>query len=260
MRRLHCTSSSPQKQYQLLTILQENSKTIIQDGTPEERESAINTLYTALEGALLLIHPFMPFLTEELWQRLPRRPNDTTPSIVVAAYPQHDSTLDDPASEAAYELVLGCSKGIRSLLAEYTIKEDGTAFVQALDETSHSTASSQSAAIKSLSGKALGALTILGPKDSKPAGCAVFPVSANAAVYVHVKGRVDIDKEIEKASAKRDKASQVVTKQEKVLEGIREAASAAVVEAEEAKLRDAMAEVNALQEAIDQFRVLKLEG
>jgi valyl-tRNA synthetase len=62
----------------------ENSKAIIQDGTPEQKKSATNTLYTAIEGALLMIHPFMPFLSEELWQRLPRRPGDKTPSITVA--------------------------------------------------------------------------------------------------------------------------------------------------------------------------------
>ena len=67
----------------------------------------------------------MPFLTEELWQRLPRRPGDKTPSIVIAKYPQHDSTLEDDDAEASYELLLGCSKGIRSLMAEYAIKEDG---------------------------------------------------------------------------------------------------------------------------------------
>jgi len=62
----------------------ENSKAIFQDGSAEERLSALNTLYTALEGALRLIHPFMPFLSEELWQRLPRRLDDTTVSITIA--------------------------------------------------------------------------------------------------------------------------------------------------------------------------------
>ena len=67
----------------------------------------------------------MPFLTEELWQRLPRRPGDKTPSIVVARYPQHDAALEDSDAETSYELLIGCSKGIRSLMAEYAIKEDG---------------------------------------------------------------------------------------------------------------------------------------
>jgi valyl-tRNA synthetase len=110
---------------QLCDVYIENSKAILQDGTEEEKRSAINTLYTALEGGLTMIHPYMPFLTEELWQRLPRRPEDKTPSIVLAKYPVYDASMDDPASEAAYELVLGVSKGIRSLMAEYSLKDEG---------------------------------------------------------------------------------------------------------------------------------------
>ena len=51
------------------------------------RKSAQQTLYTCLDYGLRLLHPFMPFVTEELWQRLPRRPNDPTPSIMLSKYP-----------------------------------------------------------------------------------------------------------------------------------------------------------------------------
>ena len=110
---------------QLCDVYIENSKSIIQDGTPEEQHSAKDTLYTALEGALTMIHPFMPFLTEEMWQRLPRRPGDATPSIVKAKYPVYDSKLDDVGSEEAYELVLGIARGVRCLMADYSIKDEG---------------------------------------------------------------------------------------------------------------------------------------
>lgn len=110
---------------QLCDVYIENSKAILQDGTDEEKRSATDTLYTALEGALTMIHPYMPFLTEELWQRLPRRPEDKTPSIVLAKYPVYEAELDDPASEEAYELVMAVSKGIRSLMSEYSLKDEG---------------------------------------------------------------------------------------------------------------------------------------
>lgn len=109
---------------ELCDVYIENSKTIIRDGTEEERNSAIQTLYTALEAALTMIHPYMPYLTEEMWQRMPRRPNDTTKSIMVAKYPVYEAALDDPESEAAYELVLGCTKAARSLMAEYSLKDE----------------------------------------------------------------------------------------------------------------------------------------
>lgn len=108
----------------LCDVFIENSKAIIQDGTPEEKQSALDTLYTALEGALTMIHPFMPFLSEELWQRLPRREGDANPTICKASYPVFDAEMDDPAAEAAYELVLDVSKGVRSLMSEYALKDD----------------------------------------------------------------------------------------------------------------------------------------
>ena len=51
------------------------------------RRSSQQTLYTCLDQGLRLLHPFMPFVTEELWQRLPRRPNDSTPSIMLSKFP-----------------------------------------------------------------------------------------------------------------------------------------------------------------------------
>jgi valyl-tRNA synthetase len=51
------------------------------------RKSAQQTLHICLDYGLRLLHPFMPFVTEELWQRLPRRPNDPTLSIMVSSYP-----------------------------------------------------------------------------------------------------------------------------------------------------------------------------
>ena len=107
----------------LCDVYIENSKAIIREGSEEERKSAVDTLYTALEGGLLLMHPYMPFLTEELWQRLPRRATVTAPSIMVAEYPEYDAGLDNAEDEAAYERVLGCSKGARSLMGEYLVKE-----------------------------------------------------------------------------------------------------------------------------------------
>lgn len=62
-------------------------KPMTDDSAPESvKRSAQNTLYTCLDFGLRLLHPFMPFVTEELWQRLPRRLNDPA-SLVIASYP-----------------------------------------------------------------------------------------------------------------------------------------------------------------------------
>ncbi|KAK4980865.1 hypothetical protein LTR66_010321 [Elasticomyces elasticus] len=258
----HATQTAYQYWYDnLCDVYIENSKAIIRDGTEEERASAVDTLYTALEGALTMIHPFMPFLTEELWQRLPRRPNDETQSIVIAEYPEYDSALDDAESASAYELLLGCSKGIRSLLAEYSIKENGKAYVKVLDDASLAAASTNESTIRTLAGKALSQLDILGPSERPPTGCAVFALSSSAAVFVEVAGQIkDVDAEISKAQQKLGKANEAAKKQRKVLdaEGFEEKVSSSVLQTEKAKLNDLLAECRNYEETIEQFEQLKL--
>ncbi|KAF4637032.1 hypothetical protein G7Y89_g1050 [Cudoniella acicularis] len=245
----------------LCDVYIENSKAILQDGTPEEKRSALNTLYTALEGGLTMIHPYMPFLTEELWQRLPRRPEDKTPSIVLARYPVYDASLDNPAAEEAYELVLNISRGIRSLMAEYSIKDEGQVFIQTNDPIAHSTATLQHQSLTSLSGKGVSSLQILPLSSPRPAGCVVFSVSSAAAVFLHVKGRVDIDVEISKAAKKLEKAKTGIERQRKILndEGYKEKVSVELQEVEKKKLVDLEVEAKAFEETIGQFERLKLE-
>ncbi|KAF7542274.1 hypothetical protein G7Z17_g11717 [Cylindrodendrum hubeiense] len=246
---------------ELCDVYIENSKAIIRDGTEEERQSAIQTLYTTLETALTMIHPFMPFITEEMWQRMPRRPEDETKSIMIAQYPAYSAELDDPESEAAYELVLGCVKAARSLMAEYAIKDEVNVIIQGYNETSLTTVKQQVSSIKTLSGKGIKDVEILSPDAARPAGCVAYPVSTEAAVFLHVKGRVDLDAEIAKAQKKLDKAKSNIQKQEKILKdpGYVEKVSAAVQETDQKRLADAKQELQSFEETIKQFEQLKLE-
>ncbi|KAI9662360.1 MAG: valine--tRNA ligase [Bathelium mastoideum] len=245
----------------LCDVYIENSKAIIQDGTAAERLSAVETLYTVLEGGLTMMAPFMPFLTEELWQRLPRRDGDETKSITIASYPEYDPVMDDRHSEAAYDLILGCSKGVRSLMAEYSIKDEGKAYVQALDATSYETAKAEVQSIRALSGKGVAQIAVLSASQPTPTGCAVFAVSASAAVFLEVKGRVNIDTEITKAQTKMKKAADGATKQRKILDAsdFTDRVSEAVKAAEQQKLEDLLVEQRNYERSIEQFERLKLD-
>ncbi|KAK7907877.1 tRNA synthetases class I-domain-containing protein [Apiospora marii] len=246
---------------QLCDVFIENSKALIQEGTKEEQESATQTLYTALESALTMIHPFMPFLTEELWQRLPRRPSDETPSIMLAKYPVYDAEFDNPAAAEAYELVMGCSKGVRSLMAEYALKDEAKVYIQTYDETAHKTVADQLASIKSLSGKGVTSVDIVPGTDSRPAGSVAFPVSSAAAVFLHVKGRVDLDAEIDKANKKLERTRQSIAKQQKLLADPKyiEKTPQNLQEDAKRKLGDFESEAKGFEGTIKQFEDLKLE-
>jgi valyl-tRNA synthetase len=275
----------------------ENSKAIFDEGSAEEKESAAQTLYTAIEGGLLMIHPFMPFLTvsswvnfvfwplltsrqEELWQRLPRREGDTTPSITVAAYPEYREDFADVKAAEEYELLVGCAAGLRSLTSEYAIKDSGSTTVQALDDTTHAVLTNPTSlpSLRSLSGKTVSiniintvvdatnqseqvsTITILSPSDPAPTGCAVHTIGSSATAFLDIKGRIDIDKEIAKAKDRLKKNNEVVEKQRKLMDDAwEEKVSEGVKEMEREKLRAAEVEGRNWEKSIEQFERLKIE-
>ncbi|WP_031500902.1 valine--tRNA ligase [Bryobacter aggregatus] len=82
----------------------------------ENRASIWANLLATYERALRLLHPAMPFLTEELWQRLR---NDTMPmSISLAAYPQYDEALSDADAERQIALLQNEIRRVRNEKAE----------------------------------------------------------------------------------------------------------------------------------------------
>lgn len=246
---------------QLCDVFIENSKFLLAEDVPAEvQESAKQTLYTALEGALTLIHPMMPFVTEELWQRLPRREGDATISIMKAKYPEYTPEFDDVEAETAYELILNTSKAVRSIMAQYEIKTKADVVIQTYDATSYKTISDELTSIKSLGGKFLGDLSVLGPENTvPPSGCVVAPVSSQAAVYLRVSKEVALEQE-HKAKASLEKARETVGRQQKLISSAGwEKAKPEVREAEQKKLRDAESEAARLEEQIREFEKLRLE-
>jgi valyl-tRNA synthetase len=90
-------------------------------GTPEERGTAQAVAYKVLECAMRLLHPYMPFVTEEIWQKLP----GTGESIMVAEWPDAlDFPIDDEA-EREMDMLQSVIVGIRSARSEHGIPPSG---------------------------------------------------------------------------------------------------------------------------------------
>jgi len=77
-------------------------------------------LVTALETAMRLLHPFMPFLTEEIWQQLPKG-SGAPQSIMITLYPVRDVRFYDDASESSMALVQKIIVAVRAIRAERNI-------------------------------------------------------------------------------------------------------------------------------------------
>lgn len=191
---------------ELCDIYIENSKPLISDGTEEQAESAKQTLYTSLEGGLLLLHPFMPFLTEELWQRLPRRSQDATPSITIAAYPKHTPTFHDLAAARAYDLLIAASEEIRALTAEYEIKGTANISIKPLTESAYDTLPSEVPSLHRLAFRTIASanstIEIITSFQPLPTKCISRSVGTALTVLLHVEGKVDVNAKITKTKEK----------------------------------------------------------
>jgi valyl-tRNA synthetase len=97
-----------------------------------ERDAARSRVLTVLEQALRLLHPFMPFITEELWQRLPGvgkdslhtayRAADVTPTVMLAAFPVANGALIDERAEEEMRSVIELVSRVRNIRTELSVK------------------------------------------------------------------------------------------------------------------------------------------
>lgn len=117
-------------------VLQEYLKPVFASGEPKAIKAAQSTLYRALEVGLRLLSPFMPYITEELYQRLPRPMSErkNIPSICVAPYPQtEDLHWKNETIENEVEFIQKIARAIRSARSDYNLpnktKTEGKFFI-----------------------------------------------------------------------------------------------------------------------------------
>ncbi|MCL0057920.1 valine--tRNA ligase [Dehalococcoidales bacterium] len=96
----------------------------------KEVPSPLPVLVYVLETLLRLLHPYMPFVTEELWQNLKRNlSSDWAESIMIAAYPEAEDKAIDPQAEQVMESIIEIIHSIRNARAQY--KVDTTRWIEA---------------------------------------------------------------------------------------------------------------------------------
>ncbi|MCL0076570.1 valine--tRNA ligase [Dehalococcoidia bacterium] len=92
--------------------------------------SPLPVLIDILDKILRLLHPFMPFITEELWQKVAPYLPERTDSVMIADYPTTDESLIDAAAEREMESVIEIVRAIRNARAE--AKVEPSRFIEAL--------------------------------------------------------------------------------------------------------------------------------
>jgi len=93
------------------------------DNQPEKARAARLTLLTVLETSLRMLHPLMPFITEEIWQKIATLigVNTADTSIMLQAYPRVDEALVNTSAESDIDWVKGVIIGVRNIRGEMNI-------------------------------------------------------------------------------------------------------------------------------------------
>eukprot|EP00956_Cyclotella_meneghiniana_P010179 scaffold14046_cov76-Cyclotella_meneghiniana.AAC.8 len=179
-------------------------KPVVYDKSDENKDSrwaAQATLWIAIEAGLRILHPMMPFVTEELWQRLPGRGTlgESEPqTIMLAAYPQCNAALRNTESEESMEVTMKIIRACRSLRQQYNIANKVLThfFVKIASGSPEASAIAQTDDIKTL-GKA-STVDINPAEDTIPKSVGIVVVDESTTVLMDIKGLVDYAAEIKK--------------------------------------------------------------
>ncbi len=212
----------------------------------EEKDTACSVLTYVFNGTLALLHPFMPFITEEIWQSMPHLGE----ALMISPWPVFDKNLDFPEEKEDFEKIMGVIKAIRNRRAEMNVPPSKKVTVNIETEL----LSVFSAGIPYICRLAYASEVNIAKEVSHDKSISIVCEKAN--VYMPMKELVDVEKELERLSKDRQKA--LVDKEffEKKLNnaGFMAKAPEKVVEAQREGFKKAEEKIAKIDEAINEMK------
>ena len=191
----------------------EASKQKLLHGSEEEKNLQISILMDILEKSMRLMHPFLSFITEEIYQKLPNHDGD----VIVQSYPEYDEALSFEAEVAEVEALKDIVKSIRSLRSNLQIppeKKLKAVLRVSSDFPALALIKSELTFVSSLVGAGSFIVDEKGDEDTKGS----VPTSgAGYECFLFVRDAIDVDAEIKKLSAEIGKAEKLLESSEKKL-------------------------------------------
>ena len=205
----------------------EISKIALYSDDQVARRRTLQTLVHVLETSLRLLHPFMPFVTEEIWQHLPHEGK----TIMLAPWPDATGSLQDPGAEAAMDTLVELVRGIRNVRAEYNVP-NGRA-IHALLRPGALGSSLDELRVLFARLCRVEDLSLLAADAPDPARCATVVVN-DSTVYLPLAELIDVAAERQRLGKERDQLQLRLQRSQHMLanEQFMARAPAAVVERE----------------------------
>lgn len=196
----------------LADVYIEAIKPIVKGEDEEAKKAALNTLFMCLDFGMKVLHPFMPYVTEELFQRLPK--TESTPeSIVIAKYPSCAPSF--AGSEDKVALLKQIVLATRSQLAQLNVAKNAKPhiIIRAKQAEDSELIKNESLFIATLA--KLGQLDVIEGEAADPEKCVKTHLSENVQIFVNVIGLIDLNLEIERLNKRQAKLQQLIEAQEK---------------------------------------------
>ncbi len=209
----------------------------------EDNPVAQNVIAWVLSNTMKLLHPFLPFITEEIWLALPH----TGDSIMISSYPQTDPALDFPEDEASMDRIIELIKAVRNRRAEMNVppsKKTTLYIVSAYGDTFNSGVSHFFTRLASAS-EVIYTGEFTGDN-------AVSIVTGSATAYIPLAEMIDTEKELARLTKELENTEKEIDRLTKKLSngGFTSKAPAAVVEGEKAKLEKYRETLDGIKTAI----------
>lgn len=214
----------------------EMSKAALYQGTEAEKQATRRVLVHVLQTGLKLLHPYMPFVTEELWQHIP---NDS-PALIIARWPQADSAYLDDESERSMTFLIDIIRGIRNVREEYGV-EPGRKISAFASASRHDALLMR---YRALFGRLCNVADFnLQAADTSAPEQAASVVVGDVTVYLPLADFIDVAAECERLTKERAKLDEQIDRLQVTLSNEQFIARARpdVVERERAKLADLQA-------------------
>ncbi len=202
----------------------------------QSKQTAIQVLVYVLDQTLRLLHPFIPFITEEIWQSIPHQGQ----ALIVAPWPKTDAALAFPQEETQMEAVTQAIRAVRARRAEMNVPPSKKATLYVVTEKT----AVFTQGIPFIQRLAYAGEVVVSPADPDGAGDMVSAVTADARLYIPLDQLVDVAGELTRVNRELEKA-------EKNL-----AATEGKLANEKFTARAPEAVVNAEREKAEKFRAL----
>ncbi len=226
------------------------------DASPESLRGTRRTLVRVLETLLRLLHPLIPFITEEIWQRIAPLAGKQGETIMLQPYPVADEEKIDLSAIAETEWLQAVITGIRNIRGEMNIKPGKPlpVFFQNLNHQDTDWLTSNNAKLKSLA--RLEEITALGNDESSPD--AATALVGDMKVLVPFGAFIDKDEEIKRLHKEMDKIEKDLVRSTGKLSNASfvDKAPAAVVEKERGRVADMEQALAALGEQLEKIKAL----